>query len=184
MPRYVAFLRAINVGGHTVRMADLRAGFEALGFAGVETFIASGNVIFDAPAADAAALEGEIERHLRAALGYDVLTFVRTTAEVAHAATHDAFAAPPNGEALMVAFLKAAPDAGALGRLAAVPSDLDTFAADGREVYWRISGGRVSDSRFSGPLFERTVGAPATVRSVTTVRKLAAKYPPGAGTAE
>jgi uncharacterized protein (DUF1697 family) len=102
---------------------------------------------------------------------------VRTTAEVARAATHDAFAAPAADAALMIAFLKAAPDAGAITRLNAVPSELDAFAADGREVHWRIRGGRVSDSRFSGPLFERTVGAAATVRSVTTVRKLAAKYP-------
>ena len=46
MPRLVAFLRAINVGGHTVTMAHLRGLFEDLGFTNVETFIASGNVIF------------------------------------------------------------------------------------------------------------------------------------------
>ena len=46
MPRLIAFLRAINVGGHTVTMMKLRKEFEALGLQDVETFIASGNVIF------------------------------------------------------------------------------------------------------------------------------------------
>jgi len=47
MPRCVAFLRAINVGGRTVKMDYLRSLFEDLGFADVETFIASGNVVFE-----------------------------------------------------------------------------------------------------------------------------------------
>lgn len=47
MPKYIAFLRTINVGGHTVKMDNFRRLFAALGFAYVETFIASGNVIFD-----------------------------------------------------------------------------------------------------------------------------------------
>ena len=48
MPRFIAFLRAINVGGHNVKMEELRVLFESLGFTNVETFIASGNVIFEA----------------------------------------------------------------------------------------------------------------------------------------
>jgi uncharacterized protein (DUF1697 family) len=52
----IAFLRAINVGGHTVTMETLRAQFLALGFADVETFIASGNVIYTAPGKPTAAL--------------------------------------------------------------------------------------------------------------------------------
>src|SRR3990170_352332 len=47
MSRFIAFLRAINVGGHTVKMDQLRQLFESLGFSGIETFIASGNVVFD-----------------------------------------------------------------------------------------------------------------------------------------
>ena len=46
MPRLFAFLRAINVGGRTIKMERLRREFEVFGFPGVETFIASGNVIF------------------------------------------------------------------------------------------------------------------------------------------
>src|SRR5437867_13451918 len=66
MTRYAAFLRAINVGGHTIRMVDLKASIQALGFENVETFIASGNVIFDTPDTDEGKLEATIERALEA----------------------------------------------------------------------------------------------------------------------
>jgi uncharacterized protein (DUF1697 family) len=93
MPRYVAFLRAVNVGGRVVKMDELRRLFEGAGFDGVETFIASGNVIFSSPSTTTAAVEETIERALASALGYAVPTFVRTTREVAAAAVHVPFPA-------------------------------------------------------------------------------------------
>jgi uncharacterized protein (DUF1697 family) len=80
MPKFVAFLRAINVGGHLVKMDELRGLFEALGFTNVETFIASGNVIFDSKATNVKSLERKIEKHLEASLGYAVTTFIRSVA--------------------------------------------------------------------------------------------------------
>jgi len=65
MPRYVAFLRAINVGGHTVTMDDLRGLFESLGFSTVETFIASGNEIFETSSRATTSLQGKIKSCLR-----------------------------------------------------------------------------------------------------------------------
>ena len=64
MKRYIAFLRAINVGGHNVKMDELKAIFETIGFGNVETFIASGNVIFDADLLDEDELELKIESEL------------------------------------------------------------------------------------------------------------------------
>src|SRR4029079_916661 len=93
MVRYIAFLRAINVGGRVVKMDRLRAMFEALGFTDVETFIASGNVLFSTPGRSAAALERRITSQLRDTLGYDVATFVRSVEEVVRIAAHDPFAA-------------------------------------------------------------------------------------------
>ena len=90
--RYIAFLRAINVGGNNiVKMDRLRKFFEGEGFTNVETFIASGNVIFDG-AGRTGGLERAIEAMLKNALGYEVSTFVRTDAELRALAAHDAFA--------------------------------------------------------------------------------------------
>ena len=93
MPRLIAFLRAINVGGHTVKMERLRALFTEVGLERVETFIASGNVIFEAEGARPEALEKQIEAHLQQALGYAVATFIRTPAELAAVSSYQPF--PP-----------------------------------------------------------------------------------------
>ena len=176
MPRHVALLRAINVGGRTVKMDALRLLFEQMGFTSVETFIASGNVIFDARGA-ATALEGRIERGLRQALGYEVGTFVRTPAELAEIARYEPFAADAVGAALAlhVLFLKAPPGDTARRALAALRTETDDFHAHGREAYWLVRT-RLSDSKITGARLERALGGPATARNVTTVRKLAAKY--------
>lgn len=81
--RYGALLRGINVGGHRVKMDHLRTLFDALGYADVQTLIASGNVIFSSDSEDSSALQAEIETHLLAELGYEVATFIRTHEELA-----------------------------------------------------------------------------------------------------
>jgi uncharacterized protein (DUF1697 family) len=179
MSRYIALLRAINVGGHTVKMEDLRRHFADLGFANVATFIASGNVIFDTPEPDAAALERRIERHLRDTLGYEVATFLRTPAELAAVAQYQPFpgADLDGAVGLFVSFLPRPPADEARRKVAALRTPTDDFHIHARELYW-ICRTRLSESRVSGALLEKTLGLPATMRNVTTVRKLAAKYPP------
>jgi uncharacterized protein (DUF1697 family) len=179
VPRYVAFLRAINVGGRTVRMDELRRLFEAMELARVETFIASGNVLFDAPSAKPAALERRIEEGLERALGYKVATFLRSPAELAATAAHQPFGSPDPlaaGHALSIAFLKSAPSPETRQAILALATEIDDFDVREREIYWRCRT-RVSDSTVSGARMERTLGAPTTVRNVTTVRKLALKLP-------
>ncbi|MEO8033782.1 MAG: DUF1697 domain-containing protein [Acidobacteriota bacterium] len=177
MPRYIALLRAINVGGHVVKMDRLRELFESLELASVETFIASGNVIFDSRAG-AAALEPKIEATLRTALGYEVRTFLRTAQELAAVAGYrpfpDAQLDTP-GSSLYIAFLPAIPDEASRNKLLALRNDIDDLHLYGRELYWWCRG-RMLDSTLTGARLEKTVGMAMTARNVTTVRKLAAKY--------
>jgi uncharacterized protein (DUF1697 family) len=178
MPRYVAFLRAINVGGHTVKMDYLRALFEALGFTRVETFIASGNVIFDSPSRGTKALEKRIEASLQQTLGYTVATFVRSTAELTSIASYKPFPdaeLSAAGDVLYVGFMAASPSDEAKRKLVSAATKVDAFHLNGREVYW-LCRTRFSDSEFSGARLEKTLGTPATLRNSTTVKKLAEKY--------
>jgi uncharacterized protein (DUF1697 family) len=179
MTRLVAFLRAINVGGHTVEMAKLKKLFEQLKLTGVETFIASGNVIFEAPGAGAA-LEKRIAAHLEKSLGYEVATFLRTPAELAAALEHRAFARVVPGAVTYVGFLATAPDAAAAKRVAALATPRDDFHVHGRELYWRGHDG-MGQSKVSGAKLEKALGQPTTFRNVTTVAKLAAKYGAASG---
>jgi uncharacterized protein (DUF1697 family) len=177
MSRYFAFLRAINVGGHSVKMDALRQQFEALGFTHVETFIASGNVIFESPAQDTRALEKQIEAGLRSSLGYAVATFVRTPAELAGIARCQPFQ-PGELEAAMalnIAFLADPLDAAGQQKLLTLRTDIDDFRTHQREIYW-LCRKRQSESTFSNVVFEKVVGRQTTFRGVNTVRKMAAKY--------
>ena len=172
--RHVAFLRAINVGGHTVEMARLKKLFEQLGLGGVETFIASGNVIFEAAGA-AAALEKKIAAHLEKSLGYEVATFLRSPAELAAVLAHGAFPKPRAGSTIHIGFLGAPATAAAKRQVLALAGEIDDFHLNGRELYWRCAG-RFSDSVVSGPKLEKALGQPTTMRKITTVEKLARKY--------
>lgn len=184
MPRHIAFLRAINVGGHNVTMEQLRGLFEALGFKEVETFLASGNVIFRANSSNTRTLQQRIEDHLLASLGYEVKTFIRNDSEVAGIATYKPFRKSQvrSAGAFCVGFLVEPLQAGAKKFLMALKSEIDDFHVNGREVYW-LCKKKQSESKFSNTLFEKTTSARVTFRGMNTIVKLAAKYAPGTGVA-
>jgi uncharacterized protein (DUF1697 family) len=168
-------LRAVNVGGHIVKMDRLRSLFGALSFTDVSTFIASGNVLFDAAPRASRALEQRIEQHLREALGFEVATFLRSPAELRAIIEHDAFPSSVvrSAHALWIGFLKEPPTAAARDRVLALAGATDDFHVQGREIYWLR---RVTSSKalVSGSAVERALGGPMTARNVSTVRKLAA----------
>ena len=180
MPRCIAFLRAVNVGGRTVRMALLRAEFEALGLAQVETFIASGNVIFETRARDLEALQQRIEARLNATLGFEVHTFIRSSAELVAitdpAADHAAFdpAEVAAAGTFVVGFFARPLDAAALRTVAGFNTDADRFQVRGRELYW-LSRQRQNESAFSNAVLEKALHMRATLRGVSTLRKLKAR---------
>jgi len=178
MPRLIAFLRAINVGGHNVTMEELRRHFTALGLKNVETFIASGNVIFEARATDLVALEAKIEKTLAGALGYEVKTFLRTPGELATIVRQQPFDAARvrTSLALNVGFVSQPLHAQTTKALLAMKTAMDDFAVRGREVYW-LCQAKQSDSKFSNSRFEKILGARATWRGMNTIARLAAKYP-------
>jgi uncharacterized protein (DUF1697 family) len=177
MPKYIAFLRAINVGGHTVKMDALRRLFESMGFSGVETFIASGNVIFEASEGKTGSFEKKIETGLHAALGYEVSTFIRTPAELQGIAAHQSFKKSQldAAAALNIAFVSDSLDDAAAKKLMACKSGIDDFHIHGREIYW-LCLKKQSESKFSNAVLEKTIGRRSTLRGVGTIQKMADKY--------
>jgi uncharacterized protein (DUF1697 family) len=176
--RYIAFLRAINVGGRTVKMDVLRSHFVRLGFTNVETFIASGNVIFETAPAAHRELEDRIEAELWRRLGYEVATFVRSAADVARIVTQRPFDAAGfdyDHHSLYVGFLPSVPEPDVVRKVVALCTPIDELHIAGAELYWGRRG-RFSDGELTGATLERVLGAPMTVRNVTTLRRLAAKY--------
>ena len=175
--RYVAFLRAINVGKRTVKMDRLRSIFDGMELEDVETFIASGNVIFTAPAQDTRALEERIEKELRKELGFEVETFIRTPAELDAITKYRPFGDDADGHTVYVNFFYDALGKDAVERLAALRSEVDDFHVHGREMYW-LGRKKIAASTVTGPMLAKAVGkVPFTNRNVSTIHKLVAKYP-------
>lgn len=177
MARYIAFLRAINVGGRTVKMERLRQLFVSLGFSGVETFIASGNVAFEASETDTASLERSIARELKRGLGFEVATFVRTDRDLARIAARKAFGQREVDAATSfnIVLLSRPLDKDGKQKVAALTTDSDRFAVHGREIYW-LCRTKQSESTFSNAVLEKTLGRQSTIRGAATIKKLADKY--------
>ena len=125
MPRLIAFLRAINVGGHTVTMAQLRKEFEALGLRRWRRSSPAATSSSRRASTDTGALVKRIEARLHASLGYEVATFVRTDAELATIACYRPFpaAAIDKAGAFCVGFLDAPLDAAGARALMAFKTD-------------------------------------------------------------
>lgn len=182
MARYVAFLRGMNLGRRRIKNEELRAEFEALGFAGIATFRASGNVIFDAERQGEAALTKTIEHGLGEALGYEVPVFLRSGAEVAAIAAQTPFPAKAVAASkgkLQVSLLARKPSAAARGTVLALASEEDLLAVEGREIYWLPSGGLL-ESGLDLKAIEAAVGAD-TRRTMGTIEQIAAKVEALAG---
>ncbi len=176
MSRTIAFLRGMNIGGHRVEMAELRKLFQGMGCKAVETFIASGNVIFETR--EEKDLEARFEAGLEKALGYPVKVFLRSTAELAAIAARrpfpEAFAA--SAPTLVVHFHQTPLPASAAKALKAYETAQDAFDVHGREVYWLCQTNQSASAFFKVGL-EKVLKLPCTARSITTLQKLLAKYP-------
>jgi len=158
-------------------MHRLKELFEELGFADVETFIASGNVIFSSKARNPRRLESQIAAHLDEVLGYDVDTFVRTAQEVSAIGNAKIF--PEDGQegiTVHVGFFQQALSPDVARKLAAVRTDVDAFHVANREYYW-LCRVRTSDSKmWTRPEIKALRLPTSTMRNLTSIRKLIAKH--------
>ena len=153
-------------------MDRLRAEFEALGFQNVSTFIASGNVLFEATGSPSA-LESKIEARLTKRLGYGVPTFVRSASAVRKASALEPYGTVADGHTHLVVFLRKTPTAGAKRVTEALSNDHDRFEVHGREVHWLVRG-RLTDSSVKSSVLVKALGQPSTGRNAKSLRKLAA----------
>lgn len=165
MPAYIALLRAVNVGGTgKLPMADLKALCEASGFRRVRTYIASGNVVFEADGTEAE-VKSTLESALAEYAGKPVGVLVRTAAELAGALARNPFPEAPGNRAVAI-FLDAPPPLDALDRMTGLKDEEARLGV--REVYVHYPSGQ-ADSRLKIP-----AAAAGTARNLNTVAKLAA----------
>ncbi|MET0355083.1 MULTISPECIES: DUF1697 domain-containing protein [Plantibacter] len=177
---WIALLRGVNVGGVTIRSADLAEVFRSAGFTGVRTVLASGNVVFDDPehepgetAHDArGALKRRIERALAEAFGYEawiVLTHQHALAEVV-----DAYPWPEADEVqpyVMFSSEQSSLDA-LLAFSAAAGEQPDRVAPGDGVLYWEVPKGSSTDTAFAKESSKARFKPHVTTRNLRTLRKL------------
>jgi len=143
---YAAFMRGLNLGKRNVKMEDLKKIFVKAGFTNVESFIASGNIVFESPSKDTAALEKKMEGAIEKAYGYTSETFIRDFGELAKIGKAMPFKGVVDAPTYVVGFLRSPLDAARKKAFLGLAAKEDQFATIGREVYWHSTGGRATRS--------------------------------------
>jgi uncharacterized protein (DUF1697 family) len=169
MGRMVALLRAVNVGGRKLPMAELRALCVELGWSDAATYIQSGNVVFTA-SGKPEAIEEKLERAIRDRFRLEVPVILRTAAQWRKLAAGNPFPdEPPNRVMLLLS--KAPPAAGAEAAIEARGRDGEQVRRAGDALWFHYPNG-AGASKLTPSLIDRAVGSPATARNFNTVLKL------------
>jgi uncharacterized protein (DUF1697 family) len=169
VPRQIALLRGVNVGGNTmVGMAPLRAVFADLGHTDIKTYVNSGNVVFSGRAASA----GRIEKAIKAEFDLDVPVVLRTRDEIAAVHAHDPLHdVATNPARYLVMFGDRPLDPAKADDIDADAVAPEAFAIHGREAYLWLPDG-VRNSPLTKAITERRFGVRLTGRNWRTVGKL------------
>lgn len=170
----VSMLRGVNMGPHKrMKMADLKAAYEALGCTEVETFIQSGNVAFRTKERSAEKVAARIEQAIEERFGFTAPVVVRTAAELRGVVERNPFAGRKGIEPakLAVHFLASEPAVGAREKLAAIPPAAEELVLDGRELYIYFPNG-MARPELKLAQVDRALGGRMTARNWNTVEKL------------
>ena len=169
MTRCVVLLRAVNVGGAKLPMAELRELATELGATDVSTFIASGNLICDAPK-DVKAFASALEKAIETKYGFFRECIIRTPAELVEARENYPFDVddPKNGH---IVFLLDRPTKAAIAKAREIETGADRWEVIGREMHIRYDHG-AGRSDMNGPAIGKALGVPGTSRNLRTVDKL------------
>lgn len=154
---------------------ELRRLFDALDVEDPTPYQASGNVVLGSGTTDVAALEDRIEAHLEQELGYAVITFLRTIDAVGELAAARPFGELPEGAKIHVAFLGRQPTSSEVSELETLATAADRFVVDGPQLLWQVEG-PFMDSPLSSPHFQRALGQPTTLRTQTTLARIARRF--------
>jgi uncharacterized protein (DUF1697 family) len=175
LARYVALLRAVNVGGTVLKMEALRALLSSLGFDDVRSYIQSGNLVFGWTATSPAKLEEELAARTERSLGVRTEYFVRTANEWHDIIDRNPFPSEAGTEParLTVTLLKSSPPPVAWETLRSAVKGREVARAGARHAYIVYPDG-IGQSKLTPSVIEKALGTRGTTRNWNTVTKLAA----------
>lgn len=169
MAQRILFVRAVNVGGASLPMAEFRDLLAGLGANGVRTYIASGNAIVEIEG-DPDAFDRRVEKAIQERYGYFREVMSRTAGEVRAALDAHPFEVIDDRFSY-VSFLLAEPTSEAIEAAAGVRAGDDLWQVVGRELHLRYANG-AGQATLSQEALTTQLGVPATARNLRTVRTL------------
>ena len=167
-------LRGINVSGQKkIRMADLKSMYESLGLKNVQTYLQSGNAIFDSDEQEDTKLKESIEAQIESTYGFSVPVLIRTGDDFHHLIESRSFVKErsENPARVMVTFLYERPDQSKLNDLSVPENDTCDFVIADQEIFLYCPDG-YGRSKLSNNFFEKKLDAVATTRNWKTVNAL------------
>jgi uncharacterized protein (DUF1697 family) len=172
---YVAFLRAINVGGNNgLPMEKLAEIMAELGHGGVKTHLQSGNVVFTSHRDDEQVLTAEIEAAIEQGAGFRPAVMLRSRSEMEAVVAANPLLSPEvNPARMLTVFLRERPPAEGIAKLEPERFPNEKFAVVGREMYVLYDDG-MGNSKFTPAYYERRLNVPGTGRNWNTVTKVLA----------
>ena len=171
MKTFIAFLRAINVGGHRkIKMADLRAMFESMSFKNVKTYIQSGNVVFYATNDNAKELSEIIKKQIDDSFSHDVPVLIRTPKELKDLLGSFPFE-EKEGWKGYISFLSDKPDAESIQKLESLSSGIEKFKVADNNLYAFVDKETDQKPNFTNGFIEKQLELHATTRNLKTVQE-------------
>ena len=171
MPTFISLIRGINVSGQRkIRMVELKEAYEAIGLTNVDTYLQSGNVVFDGRVRSAAKVVAAIEKQILSLFGHEVTVMVRTPGDFECIVTSNPFSpyAKADPSKVHVTFLASKPSAGLVKSMEAVDTRGDEFSVNDKEIFLHCPGG-YGKTKLNNAVFERKLGMLATTRNWRTV---------------
>lgn len=170
---YIALLRGINIGGHLVKMDQLRKLFSDLGLENVRSYIQTGNIFFQTSNQDEKTLKTKIETHLKSTLGYEVPVSLRTLDQLEKIISLDPFKKielTPDTR-FSITFLSEQSKADLEVPFTTPDGGYELIAKTPTELFviWHLKTGKPSSSY---GLLEKKVGVPSTTRFWHTTQKI------------
>lgn len=169
MPRYVVFLRGVNVGGVNLKMAEVAKTFTDAGFDNVKTILASGNVLLDSRSG-AKAVRSAAERALRDAFGYEAWVLVYDVDELRAVSDNYPFEREVEGHHSYITFVS---DPDLLDELAALePGPEEKMQRGDGVLYWQVARNATLDSTIGKTMGKKRYKSSTTTRNLRTVEKV------------
>ena len=170
----ISLLRAVNLGAHNkVKMDALRALYESLALRGAQTYVQSGNVVFQTEAKDLARLQKRIEDAIEKSFGFRTGVVLRSSVELKDIIRRNPFAKRSGIEPnkLVVSFLTGEPGPESKDKIAQIKVGPEEMHLDGRELYIYYANG-IGTSKLTPAVLERALKMSGTARNWNTVTKL------------